>query len=67
MKRPCRSSEASARSTHGRPAAASAHIASVATQLAPRIATSIVQAQFGPNSTGLAAIHESSCAPISSR
>ena len=37
---------------HG--AAASQHITSAATQFAARIATSIVHAQFGPNSTGFA-------------
>jgi hypothetical protein len=43
------------------------HSASAATQLAARIATSIVHAQLAPNSTGLRAIQSLSWAPISSR
>ena len=56
MKRPWSSRLSSARSSHGSPAAALRQSASAATQFAARIATSIVHAQFGPSSTGLAAI-----------
>ena len=58
MKRPCSSSDATARSSQG--GRASATMASAATQFDARIATSIVHAQFGPNSTGLPAMNESS-------
>ena len=56
MKRPCRSRAAITRSNQGSARAASAHSTSVATQFVARIATSIVEAQFGPRSTGFASI-----------
>jgi hypothetical protein len=67
MKRPCRSRLSSAAVSQGSSRTCSAATASAATQLAALIATSIVQAQFAPRSTGLAAIQSESCAPSSSR
>ena len=67
MNRPWRSRDPTAGSSHSEPAAASAHSASAAIQFAARMATSMVQAQLAPNSTGLEAIQSASWAPISSR
>ena len=65
MKRQCSSRLASARSSHVAWAAAGIAMHSAATQLAARIATSIVHDHGAPNSTGLAAMKELSCAPSS--
>ena len=51
----------------GSSALSSAQRASAATQFAARMATSIVDAQLGPSSTGFARIQEVSWAPSSSR
>ena len=53
MKRPWSRRLASTRSNQASPATCSAASASAATQFAARIATSIVEAQFGPSSGGL--------------
>ena len=67
MNRQCSRRLASAGSSHGASAAAGITMHSAATQFAARIATSIVHDHGAPNSTGLAAMNELSCAPSSSR
>ena len=63
MKRPWSSSDAATSSSQAGRCSSSA---SAASQLAARIATSIVHAQLGPRSIGLAAIQSRSWAPSSS-
>ncbi len=66
MKRPWSKRLATTASSQSGSSPAAAQSASAATQLAARIATSIVQTQLAPISTGLAAIQCVSCAPSSS-
>jgi hypothetical protein len=63
MKRPCSSSEAATSSSQ---AGALLEQGQGGQPVGARMATSIVHAQLGPRSIGLAAIQSRSCAPSSS-